>query len=243
MKRLPLLGSVLALSLALSTPAALAHVGHGDEFQAEGGVDRVEINAETDPLLGIQVNPIEASADGSGAVMIPVSALVEDNGRQLVFVQYENFYEPVPVNTGTTQGEMIEVLEGLSVGEQLVTQGSLSLYAESRKTQIAEPEADAGSETLVTEEGTMSHAEADAQGIAHSHTPDSSLAQSSDVSSEVAQVSEATTQASREFPWGIIVGITALAALGAGVMTVVSNGRRKKSAFSAGTSSTKKEGF
>lgn len=84
MKRLPLLSSVLALSLAVSAPAALAHVGHGDEFQAEGGVDRVEVNAETDPLLGIQVSPIEAAADGSGAVMIPVSALVEDGDRQLV---------------------------------------------------------------------------------------------------------------------------------------------------------------
>ena len=80
MKRLPLLSSVLALSLALSTPAALAHVGHGDEFQAEGGVNRVEVNAETDPLLGIQVSPI--AADSSGAVMIPVTALVEDGDRQ-----------------------------------------------------------------------------------------------------------------------------------------------------------------
>ncbi|MEO0870097.1 MAG: cobalt transporter [Cyanobacteria bacterium J06642_11] len=119
-------------------PVAFAHVGHGDEFQAEGGVDRVEMNAETDPLLGIQVNPIEPAADGSGAVMIPVSALVEDNGRQLVFVEYAGFYEPVPVTTGDAQGELIEILEGLSVGEQLVTQGSLSLYAESRKTQTAE---------------------------------------------------------------------------------------------------------
>jgi cation efflux system membrane fusion protein len=143
MKRLPLLSSVLALSLAVSSPVALAHVGHGDEFQAEGGVDRVEVNAETDPLLGIQVSPIEAAADGSGAVMIPVSALVEDGDRQLAFVLYENFYEPVPVTTGATVGEMVEILEGLSVGEQLVTQGSLSLYAESRKTQTAEAEAEA----------------------------------------------------------------------------------------------------
>ncbi|MEO1619391.1 MAG: cobalt transporter, partial [Cyanobacteria bacterium J06632_3] len=134
MKRLPLLSSILAFSLAVSAPAALAHAGHGDEFQAEGGVNRVEVNAQTDALLGIQTNPIEAAADGSSTVMIPVAALVEDNGRQLVFVEYENFYEPVDVTTGEATGELIEVTEGLSVGEQLVTQGSLSLYAESRKT-------------------------------------------------------------------------------------------------------------
>ncbi|MEO1095089.1 MAG: cobalt transporter [Cyanobacteria bacterium J06638_28] len=147
MKRLPLFSSILAVSLAMGTPAALAHVGHGDEFQAEGGVDRVEVNAETDPLFGIQVNPIESAVDDSGRVMIPVSALVEDNDRQLVFVLYENFYEPVPVTTGATEGEMIEVLEGLSVGEQLVTQGSLSLYAESRKTQTAEAAPEAATTT------------------------------------------------------------------------------------------------
>ena len=144
MKRLPLLSSILAFSLAMSAPTAMAHVGHGDEFQAEGGVNRVEIKAQTDALLGIQSNPIESAADDSSAVMIPVSALVEDNGRQLVFVEYENFYEPVDVTTGEAAGELIEVTEGLSVGEQLVTQGSLSLYAESRKSQTAEatPETD-----------------------------------------------------------------------------------------------------
>jgi len=60
--------------------------------------------------------------------------------KQLVFVQYGEFYEPVPVKTGATQGELIEITEGLSVGEKLVTQGSLSLYAESRKTPTAETE-------------------------------------------------------------------------------------------------------
>ncbi|MEL7054573.1 MAG: cobalt transporter, partial [Cyanobacteria bacterium J06588_5] len=111
MKTLPAFASVLALSLSLATPT-LAHVGHGDEFQASGGVNRVEVKADTDALLGIQVNPIEAAADKGSAVLIPVTALVDDNGRQLVFVQYDNFYEPVDVVTGETQGELIEVTEG-----------------------------------------------------------------------------------------------------------------------------------
>ena len=236
MKRLPLMSSVLALSLALSPPVALAHVGHGDEFQAEGGVDRVEVKAETDPLLGIQVNPIEPAVDGSGAVMIPVSALVEDNERQLVFVRYENFYEPVPVTTGATQGAMIEVREGLSVGEQLVTQGSLSLYAESRKTQTAG--ADSRAETLVTEDGTISHAQADAQGIPHRHAPDGSLSQSN----EVAQAPDATAQSSREFPWIIVVGIIVLTGTIA-FLSFLSNGRKQRSIFSEDPYSSKKGGF
>ncbi len=42
-----------------------------------------------------------------------VTALVDADGKQLVFVQYENFYEPVEITTGATQGELIEVTEGL----------------------------------------------------------------------------------------------------------------------------------
>ncbi|AMW27923.1 hypothetical protein B9T07_12260 [Limnospira fusiformis CCALA 023] len=50
---------------------------------------------------------------------------------------YGSFYEPSGVQIGATNGEWVEVTNGLSVGEQLVRWGSLSLYAESRKTQTA----------------------------------------------------------------------------------------------------------
>ncbi|NET90820.1 MAG: cobalt transporter [Kamptonema sp. SIO1D9] len=167
--------SLLSLSLTLGAPSVvLSHVGHGDEFQATGGIDRVEVNAETDGMLGIEVTPIAPAADGSSAVMIPVQALVDADGKQLVFVQYENFYEPVEVTTGETQGDMIEITEGLSVGEKLVTQGSLSLYAESRKTQTADAETEVAPAPSAEAEVAPSpsadaHAQADAQGIPHSH--------------------------------------------------------------------------
>jgi len=214
MKRLPLLSSVLALSLALNTPAALAHVGHGDEFQAEGGVDRVEVNAETDPLLGIQVSPIEAAADGSGAVMVPVAALVEDGDRQLVFVLYENFYEPVPVTTGATEGEMIEILEGLSVGEQLVTQGSLSLYAESRKTQTAEAAPEAA--TTATSEAPAETPTAEATEIETTEVE----------ASEAVEEPAETTEASRGFPMGWVAAIGTGAILLVGAVVVLSGGKK-----------------
>ena len=148
--------SILTLSLTVGVPTvALSHVGHGDEFQATGGIDRVKVNPETDSLLGIVVTPIAPNAYNSYAVMIPVTALVDANGKQLVFVKYENFYEPVEVETGATQGEMLEITQGLSIGEQLVTQGSLSLYAESRKTKTAEtaatPEASVSPQTNETQ--------------------------------------------------------------------------------------------
>ena len=205
MKSLSVFSSALVLSLSLTTPA-LAHVGHGDEFQATGGVNRVEVKADTDSLLGIQVEPIAAAADGSSAVLIPVTALVDDNGRQLVFVQYENFYEPVDVVTGETQGEFIEVTEGLSEGEQLVTSGSLSLYAESRKSQTAEsleasPELETTVETTALEES---------------------------LDEPVAAASAVEPEASSGFPVSLAVGLAAVAVIAAGAVTVLRGGSGNK---------------
>jgi len=205
MKRLPLFSSVLALSLAIGTPSVLAHVGHGDEFQATGGVNRVEVNAETDPLLGIQVTPIEPAAVGSGAVLIPVTALVDDNGRQLVFVQYENFYEPVDVTLGETQGDLIAVTEGLSVGEQLVTQGSLNLYAESRKTQTAEK------------------VPAEAEAVAEVEAVEESVVEVEEPVKEPAEVAE---ESGGGFPMGLIAAVGGGAALVLGAVVMI--GGKKK---------------
>lgn len=219
MKPFSLISSILAVGLAISAPTVVfAHVGHGDEFQAQGGVQRVQVNAETDQLLGIVVTPIAPSADGSSAVMVPVTALVDADGKQLVFVQYDNFYEPVPITTGATKGELIEVTQGLSVEEKLVTQGSLSLYAESRKTQA--PDA-TSSDTQTPTDAT--HAQAHASGAAHSH---STVQQPGDI----AQQPGGTAQQSAGFPMGIVATIGGVALLLVGATTVMGN--RKKRAFS-----------
>jgi cation efflux system membrane fusion protein len=167
MKTIQLASSLLALGLTLGVPnVAIAHVGHGDEFQAEGGINRVAVNAETDFMLGIVVEPIASAPDGSGGVYIPATALVDGGDKKLAFVQYENFYEPVPVKTGATQGELIGITEGLSVGEKLVTQGSLSLYAESRKTPTAEAE----TEEPIVAEAPENAAPAETTSMAPSET-------------------------------------------------------------------------
>lgn len=133
---------LISVLLISSTPkVAFSHVGHGDEFQATGGIERVQVNPETDQQLGIVVSPIETATSSGTGVMIPATALVDADGKQLVFVKYENFYEPVEVTTGGTRDDLIEVTQGLSVGETLVTEGSLMLYAQSRKTPTADASA------------------------------------------------------------------------------------------------------
>ncbi|MTJ48347.1 cobalt transporter [Dolichospermum sp. UHCC 0259] len=222
MKSFILVSSILAASLIISTPTVVfAHVGHGDEFQATGGINRVKVNAQTDQLLGIVVTPISSSAKSGSAVMIPVTALVDANDKQIVFVQYKNFYEPVEVTTGATKGELISVTKGLSVGEKLVTQGSLSLYAESRKTQTADtapsPVASATPKT------DTAHAQADAKGIPHSHDASGNL---------VSQAGETTQQASGGLPMGILAGVGGGVVLVGGAIAVVVGMGKKKSDLS-----------
>lgn len=131
-----LLATSLGLgSLALGGPhPAVAHVGHGDEFQQQGNVRQVKASAEIDSLLGITTAP---ATEAGGVVSIPVAAVVEAEGKPLVFVKSGTTYDPVFIQTGATRGDQIDVTDGVTVGENVVTQGALSLYAESKKSQAA----------------------------------------------------------------------------------------------------------
>ncbi|NES21244.1 MAG: cobalt transporter [Symploca sp. SIO3E6] len=221
MKSVSLISSILAASLAISTPTVVfAHVGHGDEFQATGGIERVKVNPETDQLLGIVVTPITQSAEGGAGVMVPATALVDADGKQLVFVQYENFYEPVEITTGATEGELLEVTEGLSVGEKLVTQGGLSLYAESRKTKTAD--AATSSDESVSPETDEAHAQADAQGLPHSH----------DASGNMTEQSSESASEKSGFLMGLVTTVGAGTVLLVGAGAVIVGNRKKKSVFS-----------
>lgn len=212
-KQRTLVGVVLAATLLLAAPSAtFAHVGHGDEFQAQGGIQKVKVNPETDAMLGIVVTPIAQPAQNGKGALIPTTALVESDGKKLVFVQYDKFYEPVPVTTGATQGELIEVTEGLSVGEKLVTQGGLSLYAESRKTQAA-PSAAASASPQ--DPVTNAHAQADAQGKPHSHDAAGNM-----------------NQQSSGLPMGVLAAVGGGAVLMIGAIVAIGAGRKKKSTFS-----------
>jgi cation efflux system membrane fusion protein len=225
MKLSVLFGSILAVGLWTIAPTVVfAHVGHGDEFQATGGVNRVQVNPETDSLFGIEVSAIAPAPDGSGAVYIPVTALVDDNGRQLVFVQYEGFYEPVDVITGPTQGDAIEITEGLSVGEQLVTQGSLSLYAESRKTQTTDTATPP--EAIASAEPNPSPPRAETQA-----TEGDDETSGNTVTASGEQGSETTTE-SATLPVGILATIGGVALVVVGAIAFIGNSRKKNDLFS-----------
>lgn len=64
---------------------------------------------------------------------VPSAAIIETDGRKIVYVQNGSAYQPIPVTLGQTVGDMVEVKSGLFVGDKVVTQRAPQLYAQSLK--------------------------------------------------------------------------------------------------------------
>ena len=69
----------------------------------------------------------------SATLAIPQEAVVEANGKNLVFLQEGEVYESVAVSLGASSGGLVAVESGLTTGDRIVTQGGIMLYAESLK--------------------------------------------------------------------------------------------------------------
>jgi cobalt-zinc-cadmium efflux system membrane fusion protein len=71
---------------------------------------------------------------------IPNSAVVDANGKKLVYVQNGDAFQPVEVTLGQTSGDMVEVKTGLFEGDLVVTQRAPQLYAQSLRGGSKKPE-------------------------------------------------------------------------------------------------------
>lgn len=71
------------------------------------------------------------------ALLVPREAIQRAEGHTLVFVKRkEGVYEPVAVELGPSEGNVIEVVKGLSAGEEVVTTGAFLLKTEILKESI-----------------------------------------------------------------------------------------------------------
>lgn len=67
-------------------------------------------------------------------VTAPASAVIDDSGRSLVYVQYGNEFQPVIVKVGARTSEEVEILDGLFEGDHLVIHGAKQLRSQSMLT-------------------------------------------------------------------------------------------------------------
>ncbi|MEG3902662.1 efflux RND transporter periplasmic adaptor subunit [Microcoleus sp. B4-C5] len=92
------------------------------EIDNSDGVLKPNMFAELEILTSRTTTPVLA---------IPTSAIVEANGKQLVYLQNGNAFQAVEVTLGNTSADLIEVKSGLFEGDLIVTQRAPQLYAQS----------------------------------------------------------------------------------------------------------------
>lgn len=92
------------------------------------------------------------------ALQIPRSAILEESGETSVFVVADNKATRTPVGTGYSNKGMVEVTDGLSDNDQVVTVGQIGLKDDATVTVInaveSNPELAKSDDTTVSEDAT-----------------------------------------------------------------------------------------
>lgn len=99
---------------------------------------RVELpNAERALKAGVFVRAQIAVAEEHDAVLVPRDAVQSAESRSLVFVKKgEALFEPVAVQLGAGDGDVVEIVSGLEPGAEIVTTGAFLLKTEVMKESI-----------------------------------------------------------------------------------------------------------
>jgi cobalt-zinc-cadmium efflux system membrane fusion protein len=69
------------------------------------------------------------------AISIPLSAVLDDAGKQVVFVADGNEYKKRDVTLGLKSDDRVEIIEGLNAGDKVVVKGNYLLLEQSKPTQ------------------------------------------------------------------------------------------------------------
>jgi membrane fusion protein, heavy metal efflux system len=107
----------------------------GTSVQGETRVVTVqaEINNPSSLLKPGMFAELEIITDktASSLFAIPTSAVVDANGKKIIYVQNGNAFQSTEVTFGQAFGDMVEVKTGLFEGDMVVTQRATQLYAQS----------------------------------------------------------------------------------------------------------------
>jgi membrane fusion protein, heavy metal efflux system len=67
----------------------------------------------------------------SASIAIPSQAIIEDGGKQWVYVKYGDDFQPVAVTPGVRVGDTTQIIDGLYEGDQVVVNGARQVRAQA----------------------------------------------------------------------------------------------------------------
>ncbi|QPJ61176.1 MAG: HlyD family efflux transporter periplasmic adaptor subunit [Candidatus Nitronauta litoralis] len=119
----------------LKTRGVLSYLGSVIDEKTRSVTGRVVIaNPKRSWRPGMYVDVDLVQSEIKVPVSVVNSAVQKFRGWDVVFVKYGNFYEARPVTLGRTDGQRIEIIEGLNKGEPYVSQNSFAIKAELGKS-------------------------------------------------------------------------------------------------------------
>ena len=116
--------------------AKLAYIGTRTEGNGTVPVVFDVPNPEGRMIAGTAWSAAFSTGAGQQAVVVPRSAIVDDDGIEVVIVQHEGeAFERRPVDTDIRSGEHVAITAGLEPGERVVTRGAYTVLLASRGEQ------------------------------------------------------------------------------------------------------------
>jgi len=112
---------------------SVAYVGDVIDLETRTAPVRVEVDHPEVPLRPGQsvLAKIHTSAAAATSIVVPRGCVTSVDGKPTVFVAHDALsVEPRPVQLGGQDGDRIEIVSGLEVGERVVTAGVFALKSE-----------------------------------------------------------------------------------------------------------------
>lgn len=85
------------------------------------------LNPDSEVYLGVEAKVVISTAQETDAVLAPVGAVNVDMNGEFVYVIEEGIMVKRPVVTGISSDTMVQIIEGVSEGEQMITNVSTGL--------------------------------------------------------------------------------------------------------------------
>jgi len=116
----------------------IERIGHGVDPESRRIPVVFDLSNEDGLLrIGQSLSARLGKGQAEERVSMPVSAIVDDGGRPVIFIQREGeSFERRPVRTGAAAGNYVQVLEGVKEGDRIVCKGAYLIRLASLSTQI-----------------------------------------------------------------------------------------------------------